>query len=96
WRACAGGGVGRWRGGGRGMGRVVEKEECGDRLGDGGGEVSNKGIGVDVRRLRKKIEPGGVRIWTGRGRGYCLGRVGPAAPADTAAPQPAVAGTPLR
>ncbi|MCA3232841.1 MAG: DNA-binding response regulator, partial [Cupriavidus sp.] len=47
-------------------------------------------------RLRKKIEPSGVRISTVRGLGYCLEKVAPAAPADATAPQPAVAGTPLR
>ncbi|NTX48167.1 DNA-binding response regulator, partial [Burkholderia cepacia] len=39
--------------------------------------------------------PSGLLISTVRGLGYCLEKAAPAAPADSAAPQPAVAGTPL-
>ena len=78
------------------IGRLVSKEQLVDHLCEWGEEVSNNAIEVYVHRLRKKIEPSGVRISTVRGLGYCLEKVAPAAPADTAAPQPAVAGTPLR
>jgi hypothetical protein len=53
------------------MGRLVSKEgsPCG-----WGEEVSHNAIEVYVHRLRKKIEPGGVKIATVRGLGYCLER----------------------
>jgi two-component system OmpR family response regulator len=35
-------------------------------------EVSTNAIEVYVHRLRKKLEPGGVKISTVRGVGYCL------------------------
>ena len=78
------------------IGRLVSKEQLVDHLCEWGEEVSNNAIEVYVHRLRKKIEPSGVRISTVRGLGYCLEKVAPATPADTAAPQPAAAGTPLR
>jgi two-component system, OmpR family, response regulator len=55
-------------------GRLVSKEQLVDHLCEWGEEVSNNAIEVYVHRLRKKIEPGGVRIVTVRGLGYCLER----------------------
>ena len=45
-----------------------------DQLCGWGEEVSHNAIEVYVHRLRKKIEPGGVKIATVRGLGYCLER----------------------
>ncbi len=56
-------------------GRLVSKEHLVQALCSWGDEVSNNAIEVYVHRLRKKIEPGGVRIATVRGLGYCLERV---------------------
>jgi len=78
------------------IGRLVSKEQLVNHLCEWGEEVSNNAIEVYIHRLRKKIEQGPVRIATVRGLGYCLEKVAPAAPADTTAPQPATAGTPLR
>jgi len=57
------------------VGRLVSKEQLVDHLCEWGDEVSNNAIEVYVHRLRKKLEPGGVRIATVRGLGYCLERV---------------------
>src|SRR5579864_3024970 len=54
------------------IGRLVSKEQLVDHLCEWGEEVSNNAIEVYVHRLRKKIEPSGVRIITVRGLGYCL------------------------
>src|SRR5574343_531688 len=54
------------------MGRLVSKDQLVDHLCGWGEEVSHNAIEVYVHRLRKKIEPGGVRIATVRGLGYCL------------------------
>lgn len=56
-------------------GRIVSKEHLVDHLCEWGEEVSNNAIEVYVHRLRKKLEPGGIRIVTVRGLGYCLERV---------------------
>lgn len=53
-------------------GRLVSKEQLVDHLCEWGDEVSNNAIEVYVHRLRKKLEPSGVRIATVRGLGYCL------------------------
>jgi two-component system OmpR family response regulator/two-component system response regulator TctD len=53
-------------------GRLVSKEQLVDHLCSWGEEVSTNAIEVYVHRLRKKIEPGGARIATVRGLGYCL------------------------
>ena len=53
-------------------GRLVSKEQLVTHLCEWGEEVSNNAIEVYVHRLRKKLEPGGVRIVTARGLGYCL------------------------
>src|SRR5690606_6375462 len=53
-------------------GRLVSKEHLIDHLCAWGEEVSTNAIEVYVHRLRKKLEPGGVRITTMRGLGYCL------------------------
>lgn len=45
-----------------------------DHLCEWGEEVSTNAIEVYVHRLRKKLEPGGVKIATVRGLGYCLER----------------------
>ena len=71
------------------IGRLVSKEQLVDHLCEWGEEVSNNAIEVYVHRLRKKIEPSGVRIVTVRGLGYCLERPasgGPALGAAAAAP----------
>jgi two-component system OmpR family response regulator len=56
-------------------GRLVSKEQLVDHLCEWGEEVSNNAIEVYVHRLRKKLEPGGIRIVTVRGLGYCLERL---------------------
>lgn len=53
-------------------GRIVSKEQLVEHLCEWGEEVSTNAIEVYVHRLRKKLEPGGVRIATVRGLGYCL------------------------
>ena len=53
-------------------GRLVSKEQLVDHLCEWGDEVSNNAIEVYVHRLRRKLEPGGIRIATVRGLGYCL------------------------
>ena len=63
-------------------GRLVAKEQLIDQLCSWGEEVSSNAIEVYVHRLRKKLEPGGARITTVRGLGYCLEK--PGAPADAA------------
>ncbi len=64
-------------------GRLVSKEQLVDHLCEWGEEVSTNAIEVYVHRLRKKIEPGGVRIITVRGLGYSMQRL--AEPSDGAA-----------
>jgi len=59
-------------------GRLVSKEQLVDHLCEWGDEVSNNAIEVYVHRLRRKLEPGGIRIATVRGLGYCLERPGEA------------------
>jgi two-component system OmpR family response regulator len=54
--------------------RMVGKEQLVDQLCEWGEELSTNAIEVYVHRLRKKLEPGGVRINTVRGLGYCLER----------------------
>ena len=53
-------------------GRMVSKEQIVDNLCQWGEELSPNAVEVYVHRLRKKLEPGGVRISTLRGLGYCL------------------------
>ncbi len=53
-------------------GRLVDKARCVEHLCEWGEEVSTNAIEVYVHRLRKKLEPGGVKISTVRGVGYCL------------------------
>ena len=53
-------------------GRIVSKEQLVDHLCQWGEEVSTNAIEVYVHRLRKKLEPGAVKITTLRGLGYCL------------------------
>jgi len=54
------------------VGRLVSKDQLVDHLCGWGEEVSHNAIEVYVHRLRKKLEPGGVRIVTVRGLGYSL------------------------
>jgi len=54
------------------QGRMVSKEQLVSHLCEWGEEVSPNAIEVYVHRLRKKLEPGGVRILTVRGLGYSL------------------------
>ena len=56
------------------VGRLVSKEQLVDHLCGWGEEVSTNAIEVYVHRLRKKLEPSGVKIATVRGLGYCLER----------------------
>ena len=56
-------------------GRLVSKEQLVDHLCEWGEEVSTNAIEVYVHRLRKKIEPGGIRVVTVRGLGYSMQRV---------------------
>lgn len=70
-------------------GRLVNKEQLVDHLCEWGEEVSNNAIEVYVHRLRKKLEPGGIRIVTVRGLGYCLERIAPDRETGGAAPRPA-------
>lgn len=56
------------------MGRLVSKDQLVDHLCGWGEEVSHNAIEVYVHRLRKKLEPGGIKIATVRGLGYCLER----------------------
>lgn len=53
-------------------GRLVHKAQFVDHLCEWGEEVSSNAIEVYVHRLRKKLEPGGVKISTVRGVGYRL------------------------
>lgn len=55
-------------------GRMVSKKQLVDHLCEWGEEVSTNAIEVYVHRLRKKLEPGDVKIATVRGLGYCLER----------------------
>jgi two-component system OmpR family response regulator len=75
------------------IGRLVSKEQLVDHLCEWGEEVSNNAIEVYVHRLRKKIEPSGVRIITVRGLGYCLEKATTTTPgvaaSDTHAPSAA-------
>jgi two-component system OmpR family response regulator len=53
-------------------GRPVHKDHLVRHLCEWGEEVSTNAIEVYVHRLRRKLEPGGVKISTVRGVGYCL------------------------
>ncbi len=53
-------------------GRLVSKEQLIDCLCSWGEEVSSNAIEVYIHRLRRKLDPSGVRIMTVRGLGYCL------------------------
>jgi two-component system OmpR family response regulator len=76
------------------IGRLVSKEQLVDHLCEWGEEVSNNAIEVYVHRLRKKLEPGGVRIATVRGLGYCLEKAAQA-PVPASAASPAASGATL-
>jgi two-component system OmpR family response regulator len=64
------------------VGRLVPKEQLVDNLCSWGEEVSSNAIEVYIHRLRKKLEPGDVRIVTVRGLGYSLEK-----PAEAGAPK---------
>jgi len=70
------------------VGRLVSKEQLVDHLCEWGDEVSNNAIEVYVHRLRKKLEPGGVRIATVRGLGYCLEKPAPTVEPDNTEASP--------
>ena len=53
-------------------GRLVSKEQILEHLCQWSQEVSENAVEVYMHRLRRKLEPGGVRITTLRGLGYCL------------------------
>lgn len=57
-------------------GRLVSKDQLVSHLCEWGEEVSPNAIEVYVHRLRKKLDPGGVRIVTVRGLGYSLEKAG--------------------
>lgn len=54
------------------VGRLVSKDQLVDHLCGWGEEVTTNAIEVYIHRLRKKLEPEGIRIATVRGLGYCL------------------------
>ena len=54
------------------VGRLVSKDQLVDHLCGWGEEVSTNAIEVYIHRLRKKLEPEGIRIATVRVLGYCL------------------------
>jgi two-component system OmpR family response regulator/two-component system response regulator TctD len=54
------------------VGRLVSKEQLVEHMCGWDEGVSTNAIEVYVHRLRKKLEPGGVKIVTLRGLGYCL------------------------
>ncbi len=56
--------------------RLVSKDQLVSHLCEWGEEVSPNAIEVYVHRLRKKLEPGGVRIVTVRGIGYRIEKPG--------------------
>jgi two-component system, OmpR family, response regulator len=66
-------------------GRLVSKDQLVDHLCEWGEEVSNNAIEVYIHRLRKKLEPGGIRIVTVRGLGYSMERLAEPGP-DAARP----------
>jgi two-component system OmpR family response regulator len=66
---------------------MVNKSQIVDHLCQWGEEVSSNAIEVYVHRLRKKLEPSGVRIATVRGLGYCLQREGIDTHTDSANPR---------
>jgi two-component system OmpR family response regulator/two-component system response regulator TctD len=53
-------------------GRLVSKEQLIDCVCSWGEEVSSNAIEVYIHRLRRKLDPSGIRIVTMRGLGYCL------------------------
>src|SRR5436190_3068101 len=57
-------------------GRLVHKDQLVGHLCEWGEEVSDNAIEVYVHRLRKKLEPGGVRIANVRGVGYSIETAG--------------------
>jgi two-component system OmpR family response regulator len=57
------------------QGRVVSKAQMIDQLFGFADEVSSNAIEVYVHRVRKKLEPLGIRIRTVRGMGYLLDKV---------------------
>jgi len=58
----------------RNAGRVAPKEQLLEHLCSFDDDVSPNAIEVYVHRLRKKLEPAGVKIVTVRGLGYCLAK----------------------
>jgi len=58
-------------------GRLVSKDQLVSHMCEWGEEVSPNAIEVYVHRLRRKLEPGGVRIVTVRGLGYSLEKPAP-------------------
>ncbi|WP_019938646.1 response regulator transcription factor [Bordetella sp. FB-8] len=55
-------------------GRMVSKTQLVDHLCEWGEEVTPNAIEVYVHRLRRKLDPSGVKILTVRGLGYCIVR----------------------
>ncbi len=55
-------------------GRVIAKEQFVEHLCGWDQDVTDNAIEVYVHRLRRKLEPAGVRVQTVRGLGYCLAK----------------------
>lgn len=53
-------------------GRVVSKDRIAQRLAVGADELGDNAIEVYIHRLRRRLEPSGIRIRTVRGLGYLL------------------------
>lgn len=53
-------------------GQVVQKSRLSQKLGDRNGALGSNAVEVYVHRLRRKLEPAGVKIRTIRGLGYLL------------------------
>lgn len=57
-------------------GRMVSKDQMVSLLCEWDEDLTTNAIEVYVHRLRRKLEPGGVKIATVRGLGYCLAKAG--------------------
>jgi len=55
-------------------GRVVNKDQLAEQLFGWDEEVGSNAIEVYMHRLRRKLEPAGIKIRTIRGLGYLLER----------------------
>lgn len=67
-------------------GRLVSKDQLVNHLCAWGEEVSSNAIEVYIHRLRRKLEPSGVRVVTVRGLGYRLDKPDPGASQSSGPP----------